>query len=217
MLEAVIFDMDGVIVDSEPFWKLAEKDTFTALGVEVNEELTQFTQKMTTQEVTRFWFEQFPWKGKTHEEVEQMVITRVVELIEQQNCVFPGIQHFVQSLKNKNILTGLATNSPASIIPVVLQKSGLSTLFNTISSAEFEPKGKPHPDIYLNTAKRLEVAPEKCIVIEDSDSGITAAKRAGMKVIQHTNDLQNPKHPLADFFLDNYHPDQLAELNTFLN
>src|SRR5690606_30243897 len=164
--------MDGVIVDSEPFWKLAEKDTFTALGVEVNEELTQFTQKMTTQEVTRFWFEQFPWKGKTHEEVEQMVITRVVELIEQQNCVFPGIQHFVQSLKNKNILTGLATNSPASIIPVVLQKSGLSTLFDTISSAEFELKGKPHPDIYLNTAKRLQVAPEKCIVIEDSDSGI---------------------------------------------
>lgn len=216
-MEAVIFDMDGVIVDSEPFWKLAERDTFTSLGVDVKEEFTQFTQKMTTQEVTRFWFEQFPWKGKTHEEVEQMVITRVVQLIEQQNCVFPGVQRFVQSLKNKNLLTGLATNSPASIIPVVLQKSGLSTLFDTISSAEFELKGKPHPDIYLNTAKRLQVAPEKCIVIEDSDSGITAAKRAGMKVAQHTNNLQNPKHPLADFFLNSYDRNQLAELNAFLN
>jgi beta-phosphoglucomutase-like phosphatase (HAD superfamily) len=82
--KAVIFDMDGVIVDSENIWKKAEKEVFTSLGVDVTDAHSELTQSMTTLEVTKFWFGKFPWQNKSLDLVEQMVISRVIELIETE-------------------------------------------------------------------------------------------------------------------------------------
>ncbi|MBT2621125.1 hexitol phosphatase HxpB [Chryseobacterium sp. ISL-6] len=187
---AVIFDMDGVLIDSEKFWKQAEYEVFSSLGVEVTEELSKHTQSMTTSEVARFWHEKYPWENAALDVIEQQVISRVIELIQTEECSVAGIKKFIEDLKLKQYKIGLATNSPYRIIQTVLDKIRVTHLFDHITSAEFEKQGKPHPAVYFTSAKNLDVDPQFCFVIEDSHSGIIAAKNAGMTVIAFTN--QNP-------------------------
>ena len=183
MLEAVIFDMDGVIVDSEPFWQRAEKEVLTELGVQVTDKLCKQTQRMTTAEVAQFWFDRNPWSGVTLQESEERVVDRVISLINHHDCIMPGLQALVRHLKSKGIKVGLATNSPYRVIPAVLAKTGLESSFDATISAEYEEKGKPAPDVYLSALDRLRVNPENAMAIEDSNSGIKAARRAGLHVI----------------------------------
>ena len=202
--EAVIFDMDGVIIDTEKIWKQAEWEVFSALGVEVTLENSKVTEPMTTSEVAHYWFEKFPWKGKSLQETEQLVIRRVSELIESEECLIPGVKSFLEDLRSQNFKIGLATNSPLVIIPTVLGRLQITHLFDTISSAEMEEKGKPHPAVYLTTAKKLKVAPENCLVIEDSYSGMLAAKHAGMEVAAFTNGDKELAFEIADYHIYNF-------------
>ena len=211
-MKAVIFDMDGVIIDSEPFWKNAEFEVFSSLGVVLDKEFTDLTQTMTTIEVTKFWYEKFPWESKSLEEVEDMVISRVMELIEQGRAERNGIELFIKQLKLNGFKIGLATNSPYKIIPVVLEKAGIADYFDSIFSAEFVEFGKPDPAIYLMTSKELGIDPENCIVIEDSYSGMLAAKKAGMKVVAFTNGNQDINISLADYKMESFLE---TELNIF--
>jgi sugar-phosphatase len=202
--KAVIFDMDGVLVESEAIWKQAEYEVFSSLGVSVTEENSSYTQSMTTKEVTAFWYQKFPWKEKPLSEVEEMVVRRVMELILLKDCATLGISAFIKNLKERNFKIGLATNAPEKIIPVVLKKTGTESLFDSVSSADFEEKGKPHPAIYLNTAKKLKVMPEECAVIEDSETGMEAAKKAGMSVIAYTNGNNSISLQWADYQIEGF-------------
>lgn len=202
--KAVIFDMDGVIVDTEGIWKQAEMEIFTSFGVQITDEDAKLTQSMTTTEVTRFWYEKFPWKQKSLTEVEQMVVARVIELIESEDCLIDGVKAFIEKLKAKKYKIGLATNSPYTIIPTVLRRLEVTHLFDTVSSAEFEDKGKPDPAIYVNTARKLAVEPKSCLAIEDSYSGILAAKSAGMTVAAFTNGNKEINFELADYRIDSF-------------
>ena len=206
--KAVIFDMDGVLVDSEKLWKQAEKEVFSSLGVNVTDEDSEVTKSMTTTEVSEFWFNKFPWQSKSLETVEQMVVSRVMELITTEDCKINGIKEFIEKLKNNNYKIGLATNSPHKIIPTVLEKLEVTGLFDVISSAEFEENGKPDPAIYINTAAKLNVATKNCLVIEDSHSGMLAAKKAGMTVIAFTNGNPEANFDIADFTINQF--DDLA-------
>ncbi|MFE2861694.1 HAD family hydrolase [Sphingobacterium multivorum] len=202
--EAATFDMDGVLVNTEKFWRQAEYEVFSELGVVVTDELSLLTQSMSTKEVTEFWFQMYPWNDKLLKDVELSVVYRVMELIRNSDCCIPGVQTFIETLKSQDIKIGLATNSPEIIIPVVLEKTKTLTLFDAISSADAEVKGKPHPSIYLNTARKLNVSPEKCFVIEDSIWGIEAGIRAGMTVIQFSNDCNNYFNSMADFVIHDF-------------
>lgn len=202
--EAVIFDMDGVIIDTEKIWKQAEKEVFSALGVQVTEENAKLTESMTTSEVAQFWFSKFPWKAKSLRETEEMVIHRVTELIESEKCLIDGVKSFLEDLKRKKYKIGLATNSPHVIIPTVLTRLQITHLFDVVSSAESEKKGKPDPAVYLSTAKKLRVAPKECLVIEDSYSGMLAAKNAGMEVAAFTNGNQELIFEIADYHICSY-------------
>lgn len=179
--------MDGVIIDSERLWKQAEWEVFSSLGVTVSEEHSLLTQTMTTREVTQFWFNKYPWQEAAFETVEQQVISRVMELIETEDCRINGVPELLQLLKSQGYRIGLATNSPYRIIPAVLKKTETAAFFDAISSAEFEVNGKPHPAVYLSTAAKLKVNSADCIVIEDSNSGMKAAKSAGMTVVAFSN------------------------------
>lgn len=191
-IEAIIFDMDGVIIDSEQIWKRAEKEVFSSVGVKLSEELCKITETLTTTEVTEFWFNRYPWKGKTLKEVENGVVERVTFLIEKEGTAVSGIGEFIKNLKRKGYKIGLATNSPSALIPVVLNRLNLHQYFDATSSAEHEIEGKPSPYVYLTVAEKLNVKPENCVAIEDSSSGLLAAKKAGMKtVLIHKNDLEN--------------------------
>lgn len=198
-LKAVIFDMDGVLIDSEKFWAQAELDVFSSYGVQVTEELAAQTRYMTTQEVTEFWYERFPWENFDASDLENKVVTRVIEMIQNQDCTMSGVQEFIKNLKNKEYKIGLATNAPLRVAHVVLEKLQVRDLFDTVHSSEFETHGKPHPAVYLTSAKNLGVSPEHCIAIEDSHSGLKAAKGAGMQTVIFTNNDESIHSDLADF------------------
>ena len=202
--KAIIFDMDGVLIDSEKLWKQAEHEVFTSLGVKVTDEYSSITKAMTTFEVTKFWYNKYPWENMKLEVVEQKVISRVIELIKTENCQINGVKSFIEKLKTRNYKIGLATNSPASVIPVVLEKIDALHLFDSVSSAEFEKRGKPDPAIYYKTAQNLKLKPENCIAIEDSYSGMMAAKNAGMTVIAFTNGDKEIEFEIADDKIESF-------------
>lgn len=204
-IEAIIFDMDGVIIDSEHLWKRAEKEVFSSVGVKLSDELCKITEMMTTTEVTEFWFKRFPWKGKTLKEVEDGVVERVALLIEAEGKEIEGINEFIKDLKSKGYKIGLATNSPSSLISVVLKKLNLKTYFDVTSSAEHESEGKPSPLVYLTVAEKLNVKPEHCVALEDSTSGLLAAKKAGMKTVAILKNNQDSiENEIADYKIRNY-------------
>jgi sugar-phosphatase len=204
-IEAIIFDMDGVIIDSDEIWKRAENEIFSSVGVKLSDELCKVTEAMTTTEVTNFWFERNPWKDKPLEEIESGVIERVAHLIKEEGKAINGIEELIKNLKIKGYKIGLATNSPSSLIPVVLEKLKLKAYFDATSSAEHEFEGKPSPFVYLTIAKKLKVSPENCVAIEDSSSGLLAAKKAGMTTIAIFRDNQdNMGDGIADYKISDY-------------
>lgn len=202
--EAVIFDMDGVVINSEHFWLQAEIEVFSSLGVKLSSADRLLTQTMTTKEVTEFWFTKYPWHNISLEEAEQMVIKRVIELIRTEDCFIENVRPFIEHLKKLNYKIGLATNAPESFISISLERAGINDLFDAISSSEHEQQGKPNPAVYLTTAQKLNVSPEKCIVIEDSYHGMTAGKNAGMTVVAFTNGDENLNFDIADHILHRY-------------
>ncbi|MGS2763287.1 hexitol phosphatase HxpB [Sinomicrobium sp. M5D2P9] len=187
---AVIFDMDGVLIDSEPAWKKAEYEVFTSVGVHVAPDLSEITSAMTTTEVTKFWYEKAPWQGKSLREVENEVIDCVGRFILEEGEPMSGIKELLELFHHRSFRIGLSTNSPSRLIPLVLEKSGISDYFNAVSSSENEVLGKPHPAVYLTTAKKLGISPENCIVFEDSVHGIMAGKNAGMKTVAIPSEKQ---------------------------
>lgn len=197
MIEAVIFDMDGVLIDSEPMWKEAEHAVFSSLGVNVTAELSAQTASMTTQEVTQFWYNHCPWLGKSVVEVEREVVDYVAHLILKRGTAIAGVTDVLTFFKNKGLKVGLSTNAPFNLISVVLKKLEIEDYFQAISSSEFEEKGKPDPAVYLATAERLNVDPLRCIVFEDSVSGITAARRANMTVVAVPSPREFNDHKFA--------------------
>lgn len=214
-LKAVIFDMDGVLIESEKLWKQAESEVFTSLGVNLLDEFTALTESMTTKEATQFWHDRFPWSDLTLQAVEEQVVQRVMELIKTENCEIQGIKTFIKFLHGSGLKIGLATNSPSIIIPLVLNKLGIEHYFDTVTSADDVPKGKPDPEIYLKTANKLQINPYECIVIEDSCSGIIAAKSASMKVVAFTNNKKNTLLQITDYVIHDFTHKDLYDL--FLN
>jgi len=182
-MQAVIFDMDGLLIDSEPMWKAAEHRVFSSVGVDVCEQLSAQTAAMTTDEVTRFWYEQNPWTGKSLAQVETEVVDCVEALITERGMPLDGVIEILSFFQQRGFKIGLSTNSPARLIPVVLNKLDISAYFDAISSSEHEVAGKPHPAVYLSTAKKMGVSPSLCLAFEDSVSGIVSAVDAGLKVV----------------------------------
>lgn len=198
--KAAIFDMDGILINSEPLWKIAEKEVFSSLGVKVTDELIHLTSALTANEVCAFWYEKFPWQGKSFKEVEDDVVERVIEFIGERDTTMLGVIEILDHFKKSGVKIGLASNSSHYLIEHVLQKVGIKEYFDFISSADDVAKGKPDPAVYLFAAKNLGVSPHECIVFEDSVIGMTAAKNAGMTVVvvPDIDDFDNEGFKIAD-------------------
>jgi sugar-phosphatase len=126
-------------------------------------------------------------------------------LIKEEGKAIDGIEKLIKSIKFRGYKIGLATNSPSVLIPVVLEKLKLREYFDATSSAEHELEGKPNPSVYRSIAKKLQLKPENCIAVEDSSSGLLAAKKAGMKTIAIINDnLDYLENEIVDYKISCY-------------
>ena len=199
--EAVIFDMDGVLIDSEPLWKIAMEEVFSRLGSRLKKEGFQKTVGLRIDEVIHYWNIKENWGVRDESEVEEAIIVKMESLIAANPAALEGVIDTLNYLKLRNIPVGLATSSSSRLIKVVLDKLAIKHLFNFVHSAEMEQYGKPHPAVYLTVAKKLAVLPEKCLVIEDSLNGIISAKAAKMTAVcipEKTHHIE-PKLILADY------------------
>ncbi|WP_158961632.1 hexitol phosphatase HxpB [Myroides fluvii] len=199
-ITTVLFDMDGVLIDSEKFWQQAEQEVFTSVGCQWSEAIAHQTTGQTTRAVTELWYSLYPWTGKTLEEVEQAVIDRVDELIRLQGEIKIGVWTTLTFLQSQDIKIGLATNSTPSLIQTVLNRLKIAHFFQTTVSALDVAQGKPAPDVYLQAAQNLGSYPADCLVIEDSFTGATAGKKAGMTVfiVPELEFYHDTKFNLAD-------------------
>ena len=200
--DAVLFDMDGVLVDSEPLWKIAMEEVFNGLGSKLTKTDFQKTVGMRIDQVIAYWKNIEGWKDQI-QDIEFQIIDRMIQLIAKNGQPLPGVEDTVVHL-NKIKTVGLASSSPKKLIDSVLLKTQLHSYFHGVFSAETEPFGKPHPAVYLTAASTLGVQPNRCLVIEDSLNGIISAKAANMTVIciPEKTHIKNPKLILADFYFD---------------
>jgi len=206
-MEAVIFDMDGVIVDSEPLWRIAEREVFAGVGLELTEADCERTMGMRTDEVAAYWFARSPWRGPSPAEVEDLIEGRMLTLIAERAVALPGLEHAIVTSRMAGLELALASSSTPVLIDAVLEKLGIEDAFAVIRSAMDEEHGKPHPAVFLTTARLLGVESHDCVVIEDSVAGVRAARAAGMRVIaippSHLCD--EPAYSEADLKLNALH------------
>jgi sugar-phosphatase len=203
--EAIIFDMDGTLIDSEPLWKIAMEAVFEEVGFPLTKKDFQKTVGLRLDEVITYWYSVAPWETYSIEEVESKIIHRMVNLIRENGSPLPGVIETITYLRSKNIKIGLGTSSYEILIKTVLSVLNIEKEFDFVHSAEHEKYGKPHPAVYLTIADKFMVSPTKCLVIEDSLTGIIAGKAAKMTVVaipEKTHEI-NPKLILADFEFEN--------------
>ena len=200
-IHAAIFDMDGLLIDSEPLWEQAEREIIASLGVDVSrhQELPE-TLGVRIDVVVGLWFNLMPWSGPSCEEVTARVIKRVVELVEQQRPLKPGVLEALTLCKAQGLKIGLASASPLHMLEKVLEIFELRSYFDTLASAEQLPLSKPHPQVYLNAAAQLNISPLHCVALEDSVTGMIASKAARMRsiVVPITDSLSDPRWGLAE-------------------
>lgn len=181
-LRATLFDMDGLLLDSEVLWHKAEVEIFGALGVPLKEAEGRSTKGMYVNEVVEYWRSRYPWEGPSTDEVVDKLLARVGELVENEGRLLPGAMRALDLAGERGPLA-LASSTPMALIVRCLKHFGLFDRFAAIHSAEFEEYGKPHPGVFLSAATSLAVAPSACLVLEDSAAGVLAAKAATMTVI----------------------------------
>lgn len=190
---AVIFDMDGLIIDSEPLWREAEMTVFKSIGFEFTEQMCIQTMGMRIDAVVNYWHQKLQWKKPTVNSVINSIENQVIELVNKHGKPLNGVIETIELLKKNNIPIAIASSSSAKIIEAVVHKLSIKDYFSVIHSAEKEKNGKPHPDVFLSAAEMLEVNKNRCIVLEDSNYGMQAAINAGMKVIVIPEKGTNPK------------------------
>lgn len=202
---AAIFDMDGLLIDSEPLWDEAELEVMASIGVDITRrnELPD-TLGLRIDLVVDLWFAQQPWNGPTREAVTQRIITRAISLVEERRPLLPGAREAIALCKAQGLKVGLASASPLHMLERVLEMFDIREQFDAIASAEHLPYSKPHPQVYLDAAARLGVDPLSCVTLEDSVNGMIATKAARMRsiVVPAKENSSDPRWCLANVQLD---------------
>lgn len=182
---AVVFDMDGLLIDSEPFWQQSEIEVFATVGVDLERADCLRTMGMRCDAVVDHWARERPWNFAANPatEIEARILDRVIELVRDRGAPRPGVAGALDWAAGLPARCALASSSPMRVIEATLDTLGIAGAFEVIHSAEQEEHGKPDPAVYLTTAQRLGIEPGSCLALEDSLAGMRAAKRAGMRCV----------------------------------
>jgi sugar-phosphatase len=202
--EAVIFDMDGVLIDSEPQWKIAMEYVFKSVGLDMERKDFQKTVGLRIDEVIAFWNHNKNLGVQDEKAVEDAIIDQMIELVHKNPMPLQGVYDTLDYLKKVNIKIGLATSSPNRLLNAVLSAMNIEKYFDFVHSAEKEPYGKPHPAVYISAARALSVQPSQCLVVEDSFNGVISGKAAKMDVVCIPEKTHEPnlKLNLADYIFE---------------
>jgi len=182
MIEAVIFDMDGLLIDSEPFWQDAEMKVFSEIGFQLTREMCKETTGLRIDEVVAHYHRQQKWDlGRWPlTNVSNAIVDEVIAAVNSEGQPLPGVQQAIEICLQQNKPLALASSSNLRLIEAVLKHLNIAEFFSVVHSAEFETYGKPHPSTFLTTAEKMTKHPTECLVFEDSLNGVIAAKAARM-------------------------------------
>lgn len=201
-IQAVIFDMDGVISDTQTAGASIEAELFKNHGIDMNP--YEITRRFAGRQDYDMFKEVFSDVGKELPNLDGLVEEKwdkMTSYVCANVKAVPGTKEFISTLKQHNMPIAVASASPLSFIKLVLQELKLENIFNAIASSEEVTKGKPAPDVFLLAAKRLNILPEHCLVIEDGISGMIGAKSAGMRCIALVRNLPEGEYP-AELIVD---------------
>jgi HAD superfamily hydrolase (TIGR01509 family) len=183
LIKGVIYDMDGLIINSEPLWKIAIIESFKEIGFDFTFEMCTQTTGMRIDEVVNFWWNKLKWQNFTQKEVISSIEKKMIYLIKYNGELLPGVLDSLKLLNKAQITIALASSSSMTLINTTLDSLKIRKYFQFIHSAEKEIAGKPNPAVFLSTAKSMKIFPKNCLVLEDSKAGMLAGLNAKMRTI----------------------------------
>ena len=202
-MKAFIFDMDGVIIDSEPIHRKVHKEIMNNLGIDISIEELALYAGATNEYIFTKLKEKYFIKETVSELMEYKSKLIIKKIKEEKIEPINGIRELLNALKSNNIKIAIGSSSPINLIETVIEKFKLQHIFNCIVSGEEVKRSKPYPDVYIEVSKKLAISKENCIVVEDSCNGVKAAKSAGMKCIGFCNvNSGNQDLKKADIIID---------------
>ena len=206
--KAVLFDLDGTLVDSMWMWKAIDIEYLARFGLACPDDLQKEIEGMSFSETAVYFKERFRLK-ESLDEIKNAWIQMSIEKYRKEVTLKPGARAFLEFISGKGLVAGIATSNGRAMVDAVLDSLDIRRYFKVVATACEVAAGKPAPDIYLNVAERLKVAPEDCVVFEDVPAGIQAGKNAGMTVFAVEDafslEMKAEKEQLADYYIRDYY------------
>ncbi|HHX96581.1 MAG TPA: HAD family phosphatase [Clostridia bacterium] len=206
-VKGIIFDLDGVLIDSVGVWEKVDRDFLTKRDIPVPENLAEEIKSLHFRDVAIYFQENFQIPESIEEimaEWNEMVYDEYARKI----TLKPGVKNYLNYLKSRDLKIGLATSNNRNLTKAVLKNNGIKDNFEVITTGEDVERDKNFPDIYLQCAQELEIEPEECIVFEDILAGVLSAKMAGMRVVgvydQHSRNEWTEIKENADLWIKNF-------------
>jgi HAD superfamily hydrolase (TIGR01509 family) len=182
-IKAAIFDMDGLLIDSEPIWADTAREVMEKVNFKLTHELKLQTTGLSIKLFLEFCHKIQPWNTPTFEELEREILVKAQRNILSNAVAMPGAIEIVKGLKAQGLRLAVASASHMELIEGVLKRLDIIEYFDLWHSGELEEFTKPHPAVYLSTAAKLGLNPEECIAFEDSFTGLRSAHAAGMLTV----------------------------------
>ncbi len=203
MINTVLYDMDGLLLDTETLWGESMLRVANKHRIPITKDRFKETTGLRIYEVVDYWAVKYPWQGSASLDVANEILDDIIEASKNRGSILPGVEKSLELLRKNNFKIGLASSSPTRMIEALVKYFGLYDAFDCITSADVVELGKPHPAVFLHCAESLGAKPIECVVLEDSVNGMIAGKAARMKVIAVPDELHfdDPRFSLADMKL----------------
>lgn len=203
MIEAVVFDMDGVLIDSEPIWRVSERVVFARYDHHITDEQCRLTTGLRVEKVVAFWEREAGRVIGAPGVVAREITDEVISRVSAEGFAIPGVYESVELALSLNLKIGLATASDMSLVDMTLKRLNLENTFEVITTAEHLEFSKPHPQVYMNACAELGVTCAHAVAIEDSLRGAISAKAALMRVVAVPDRGEDPtKFAFCDVLLE---------------
>jgi mannitol-1-/sugar-/sorbitol-6-/2-deoxyglucose-6-phosphatase len=214
-IQGVVFDFDGIIVNSEPLWQRAEQALFAKEGLNLTQEDVVNTKGLASVDVVHKWLRQLPETKKSALALNEELNNNVLELLRSEGELKTGIIELLEFLKSKKFPVGIASGSSMVQIKSILDKFKINNYFKLVYSVDFERFGKPHPGVYISACKKLKIEPNFSLAFEDSFNGLIACKAAKMKAVALLDEgqINETKYDFADLKIESLTNFGAAEFN----